>query len=77
MKNLEPIDWITMRKAIAELAENQLHKKMLCEKNANSDDKILGAHKDYWLTLAVRHETMAAVYDIIWKIALKELENQP
>lgn len=63
---LEKIDWITMRKAIAELAEAQRGNAMRCEKLANSEDKGLAAHKAYWLDLAARHRAMAAVYDEIW-----------
>jgi hypothetical protein len=67
MNMIEPIDWITMQKSVADLADGQRRQKMQAEKNANSDDKILIAHRDYWLKLAARHGEMARILDDIWQ----------
>ena len=64
---LEPIDWITLKKRVAEMADEQRQRKMSCERTASSDDKILSQHKEYWLRLAARHEEMARVLDTLWQ----------
>lgn len=67
---LEPIDWITLQKQVADLAEQQRRESMKCEKLAHSDDSQVATHKDYWLRLAERHAGMARVLDAIWRAHL-------
>lgn len=63
----DPIDWITMKRSIAALAEDQRRQAMQAEKLAAADDKIVAKHRDYWLALAARHYRMADFIDELWQ----------
>lgn len=64
---MQPIDWITVKKDLSELAERYKAQARLCKANAASDDKTLSLHKDYWLEMAERHEAQAAFVDTLWE----------
>lgn len=60
---LTPIDWLTIRKSLAELAESKRKDARQAQSLSVSDDKQISVHKDYWLSLQQRYLEMARIYD--------------
>lgn len=75
MTDLHPIDWIDLKKAIADLADKEKAERRRCISLVASDDRAItiNVHRDYWLSLAKRHEQKAAILDEIWQ----ELGHDP
>lgn len=74
-EKLEPIDWLTMQKALAELQEAASKKARDAVSMTHSDDKRTTAHNHYWEELAARYTAQAEAYQHLWQVVLPQLKE--
>jgi hypothetical protein len=65
--DLDEMDWIFIKQRLAAVAKTFRGEQIVCEKLAESDDKVLAKHKAYWLKLARSEEQKAEFVDSLWK----------